>query len=322
MTFAILLSLVADDPPKKELPSVEDVRTAFKANLDRMRNRRVHYVVVTLPGDPKKEFPPLDHPDRTETEEVQKKGDGPSGPLSCIKRSVFQGGSLRTKTIEVKDRTKFTRLKTDFTGRVPTSTAEFHFQGVGRSDLSAFEMRVRHLVEGWEGDRMGKSSTVKASPLGGGLLELSPWADGRSSRKERWTLDPSKNFWPIRYESKGQDPKLKVDVWRLDPVEFFPRPMLYPKKVSFWNSPHDSTTYYTATFVEFPKEIADAEFVVAIPPGATVFDQAVLKKLEPNAPSLVKHLDNEDGPGLATIALVLVIVIALAVYVVVRWRMG
>jgi outer membrane lipoprotein-sorting protein len=269
--------MFAADPPK-ELPTVDAVRKALKANLDRMANRRVKYVIVTLPGEPKKEFPLLDHPDRTEVEETWSKSDDPKAERSYIRRTTFKKGALWQETIDARDGKKFTSLKTETTKKGLTTTVDIRFDGRGHSEIWAFEMSTRGLFEGLEHERLGIRSAIKPSPLGGNLVELNPRVDERSDRRQTYTLDPSKNYWPIRHDSEFQTPGGNANRSRLEAIEFFAeRGPLIPKRVTQTYPSHGETRYYTAVSVEFPAKFDDDAFAVVIPDGASVTDSVGLK---------------------------------------------
>ena len=330
-----LTLLVAADPPKN-VPTVDAVRKALKANLDHMANRRVKYVIVTLPGEPKKEFPPLDHPDRTEVEEVISKGHDPNSERSYIRRTTFKKGSLWQETIDARDGKKSTSLKTETTKKGLTTTVDIRFEGRGHSELWVFEMSTRELIEGLEHERLGIRSAVKPSPLGGKLIELDPRVDERSAQQVRYTLDPAKNYWPIGYFMENRIPGGRVDRWRqMEVVEFFgdPKP-LFPKRVTLRHTSPDNTSYYTAISFEFPDKLGDEAFAVAIPDGASVTDNVGLKSYkqgsgeatpfkEPLQPGLAEDLTNlrkEDVLLYGGLVAAVVIVVGTAFFLMTRKR--
>ena len=266
----------ADLPP--DALKLETVKKAFEENLRRMASRRVKYIRITLDGEPKNEFPPLDSPDRMQVIDVRSDGrmDGQMRipERFFVQLSTFQTGALWKASIESWDGSKTTSLRTEpIKGQLRT-TAEIRGSYSGsHSELWVFEMGVRDLVEGLEFKRLGIRSSLKPSPLGEGLVELNPRVDDRSSEQERYTLDPMKNYWPVRYDSESRSHDGKVTKRSMAVAEFISDPkLLYPKRVTSYWSDNRRTYYYTAQSAEFPEKLDDDAFAVAIPDGVVVTD--------------------------------------------------
>ena len=281
MIFALIFWFGHAESPQ-EVPSLDAVRKAFKENLSRMANRRVKYVRVTQSGEPKSVFPPLDSPERMQVEEVFSNGETSYSGRYYRHSTSFQSGSVGGESIEGWDGRSRTSLQTrPINGKLNTKVDVRDSRGgTLHSELWVFEMRMRTLMEEEGIPQLGIRSSIKPSPLGGGLVELNPRVDDRSPDQERYTLDPKKNYWPIRYVLESRSPDGKVVKSSHVVGEFFSDPMFpYPKRVALFNHSREfKTLYYTAQSAEFPKKFEDAAFVVAIPDGAAVTDNVARKR--------------------------------------------
>jgi hypothetical protein len=264
MLLATLLVLVTGGPPDDATPSLATVRAAMKQNAERIKNRRVKYVKVKLAGTPQRQFPPLDHPDRVENETT----------IAADARwrnewTMFRANAAVLKEVYAWDGCRQTTLAIQFKDGKVTATAKIS-SDQNRShvaELMSLELNVGRWQDG------GIRARVKAAPSHPGFIQFTPYEDDRSPTKLNYVLDPSKNYWPVRYDHEDSRPG-RSDKNFHEIHEFQQTPAgWYPKRVS------DSYGFFiTVTATEFPASFSDAAFTVAIPEGARVRDQVANKE--------------------------------------------
>ena len=264
------VAILTADPPK-ELPSLETVKKAYRENVDRLKNRRVKFVRVRLPGSPEKEFPALDHPERDEVEATISARNtlGPNW-RGKVDWRTFRSGVLARQSIHSWNERRSTRLETKpGPDQKLKTTVEIHGPDVGHSELSMIEMDVSGSMIEMLGIRT-KLALLDSHP---GLIELNPRVDDLSEIQDRWILDPSKNYWPVEVRRYTKRPDRSLSLNSNAKVVEFLRvgDAWYPKKVLRpWS--RDETLYYTVVSVEFPESFEDAAFAVPIPKGTFVKD--------------------------------------------------
>lgn len=264
MLLVTLLALVVGGRPDDVPPSVATVRAAMKQNAERIKNRRVKYVKVKLDGSPKRDFPPLDQPDRVENETtIAADGRWRHGWM------MFRANAVVLEEVHAWDGIRQTSLGIQFKDGKVTATAKISSdQNRGHvADLLSLELDVGRWHDG------GIRARVKAAPSHPGLIQFTPYEDDRSPFKLSYVLDPSKNYWPVREDHEDSRPgRSSKDFYEIHEFQQTDAGW-YPKQVS-----SSYGFFTTVTAAEFPTSFADSAFTVAIPEGARVSDQVAKKE--------------------------------------------
>jgi len=257
ITLCLILELASFEGAP---PRVEDIRNAWKQNLDRFQNRRIKYVLVRLSGEQRKEFPNVDHPQRFEFEEVYSKDGRWRRHMvvytdeSMTKEDHRAWDGVRATTFSAPMKPDGRKLQADIRG-IKSFPSEEH----------VFDMNVTQPVI----DRLGIRSRISLSPLGKGLILLNVYEDDRAGIQARYTVDPTKNYWPVSYEwwVMGEAEKYGQIVHEFAQTQ---DGSWYPKRVV--HTQKDSTRHYIVVDAEFPSSFDDSAFAVHLPQGVEVTD--------------------------------------------------
>jgi hypothetical protein len=290
MALIVLFLLPAIEPLDDALPTVDVIRNAWKQNLDRYSNRRIKYVLVRLKGEHRKDFPNVDYPDRHEIEEVYstdgrwRRHSVGKRPESLVRESEILESHLAW------DGTRATTFYHSKNSNGSKPRVEIRGDKASPHEEHIFDMMMTQPVI----DKLGIRSRVEASPLGKGLVLLNPYEDDRALSQERYTVDPSRNYWPVRKETwyPGEH-----DKYGQVAHEFAQTPdgWWYPKRViQTWK---DETRHYIVVDAQFPNSFDDLAFAVHLPDGVEVMDHLRRQTMSSPPPQrgLKEHL--EDIPG-------------------------
>jgi hypothetical protein len=252
------------------LPSMAEVRKALTENIEGSPNRRLKFVIVHQPGEPKEAFPALDSSNREEIETL-----------------VDARGRWREKRREFSEGALGSDFDIAFGGAKTTNLQAFSTEGNTRYSAHVMDGRGNLGRPGsylWEylPQYLGIRSSLSWAKGDTRLLLLNPRVDDQSEFRKTITLDPAKNYWPIASHFERQR---EEGVWkthsRTQVVEFFrPAGRLFPKRLTMWTPdarasklPYLETGYITVVEAEFPDQFDAAAFEIAIPDGASVRDQ-------------------------------------------------